>query len=90
MWQEWVKEEVPRGFLAGKLGGKKPLGKYRHRWEDNIKLDLQKWSAEGMDWIDLAQERDRFYKTRGNLLTSWRSVCFSGSTVDGFRYHSGY
>jgi hypothetical protein len=38
--------------------GKRPLGRPRHRWEDNIKMDLQKvgW---GMDGIDLAQDRDR-------------------------------
>jgi len=45
--------------LAGKPEGKKPLGRPRHRWKDNIKIDHQVVGCEGMDWIDLAQERDR-------------------------------
>ena len=46
--------------LVGKPEGKKPLGRCRHRWEDNIKMDLQKVGCGGMDWIDLAQDRDRW------------------------------
>jgi hypothetical protein len=44
--------------LVGKPQGKRPLGRPRHRWENNIKMALQEvgW---GMDWIDLAQDRDR-------------------------------
>jgi hypothetical protein len=38
-------------FLVGKPEGKKPLGRPRHRWEDNIKMDLQKVRCGGMDWI---------------------------------------
>jgi len=45
---------------VGKLGGKRPLGGTRRRWEDNIKTDLQEVGCEGMDWIDLAQDRDRW------------------------------
>jgi hypothetical protein len=37
---------------------KRPLGRPRHRWEDNIKMDLQDVEWGGMDWIDLAQDRD--------------------------------
>jgi len=44
--------------LVGKLEGKRPLGRPRLRWEDNIKMDLQEVGCEGMDWIDLAQNRD--------------------------------
>jgi len=40
--------------LVGKPEVKRPLGRPRHRWEDNIKMDLQKVGCEGMDWIDLA------------------------------------
>ena len=43
----------------GKPEGKIPLGKPRRRWEDNIKVDLQKVGCGGMDWIELAQDRDR-------------------------------
>jgi hypothetical protein len=40
--------------------GKRPHGRPRCRWEDNIKMDLQEVGCEGMDWIDLAQDRDRW------------------------------
>jgi len=40
--------------------GKRPLGRPRLRWEDNIKLDLQEVGCGCMDWIELAQDRDRW------------------------------
>jgi hypothetical protein len=40
--------------------GKRPLGRQRCRWEDNIKMDLQEVGCEGMDWIELAQDRNRW------------------------------
>jgi hypothetical protein len=43
--------------LVGKAEGKRPLGRPRHRWEDNIEMDLQKVGFEG-NWIELAQDRD--------------------------------
>jgi hypothetical protein len=46
-------------ILVGNTEGKRPLGRPRHRWEDNIKMDLQEVRWEGdIDWIDLAQNRD--------------------------------
>ena len=39
---------------------KRPLGRPRLRWEDNIKMDLQEVGCEGMNWIDLTQNRDRW------------------------------
>ena len=45
--------------LVGKPEGKRPLGRPRRRWEDNIKMDLEVGRACG-DWIELAQERDRW------------------------------
>ena len=45
--------------LVGKPEGKRPLGKPRLRWEDNIKMDIQEVGCRGMDWIELAQDRDR-------------------------------
>ena len=46
--------------LVGKPEGKRPLGRPRRRWEDNIKMDLQEVGCGGMDWIELAQDRDRW------------------------------
>jgi hypothetical protein len=46
--------------LVGKPEGKRPFGRPRHRWEDNIKMDLQEVGCGGMDWIELAQDRDRW------------------------------
>jgi len=46
--------------LLVKTEGKRPLGRPRRRWEDNIKMDLQEVGCGGMDWIDLAQDRDRW------------------------------
>jgi len=48
-------------FGGGGPKGKSPLGRCRHRWEDNIKLDLQKVGRRGMDWIDLAQNKERWW-----------------------------
>ena len=39
---------------------KRPLGKPKRRWEDNIKVDLQEVGCGGMDWIELAQDRDKW------------------------------
>ena len=44
--------------LGGKPMGKRPLGRPRHRWKDNIKVDLQEMVYEGKKWIELAQVRD--------------------------------
>ena len=68
--------------LVGKPEGKRPLGRPWCRWEDNIKMDLQAVGCEGMDWIELAQDRDRWWallnvvmnlrvpQNAGNFLTS--------------------
>jgi len=47
--------------LVGKPKGKRPFGRPRHRWEDNIKMDLQEVGCGGMDWIELAPDRDRWW-----------------------------
>ena len=46
--------------LVGKPEGKKPLGRPTHKREDNIKMELQEIGFGGMDWIELAQDRDRW------------------------------
>jgi len=62
-WVEHVARMVERrcayGVLVGKPEGKKPLGKPRRRWEGNITMDLEEVDCGAMDWIDLAQDRDR-------------------------------
>ena len=57
--------------LVGKLEGKRPLGRPRRRWEDNIKMDLEEVVRGCGDWMELAQDRDR-----------WRALV---STVMNFR-----
>jgi len=44
--------------LVGIPEGKRPLGRPRRRWEDNIKMDLQEVGSGGTDWIELAQDRE--------------------------------
>jgi len=44
---------------VGKPEGKRPPKRPRHRWEDNIEMDFEEVECEGMDWIDLAQDRYR-------------------------------
>ena len=46
--------------LVGKLEGRRPLGRPRRRWVNNIRVDLQEVGCEYMDWIGLAQDRDRW------------------------------
>jgi hypothetical protein len=52
-------------LLVGKPDGKRPLERPRRRWEGNIKMDLQEVGHEGMDWIELAQDRD-IWRVCGN------------------------
>ena len=53
-------ERVVYRVLVGKLEGKRPLGRPRCRWVDNIRMDLQEVGCGCMDWIGLAQVRDRW------------------------------
>jgi len=46
--------------LVGNAGGNRPLRRPRCRWEDNIKMNLRGVGCGGMDWIELAQDRDRW------------------------------
>jgi len=47
--------------LVGKHDGKKPLGRSRRRWDDNIKMDIQEVGYGGTDWIEMAQDRNRWH-----------------------------
>ena len=79
--------------LLGKPEGKRPLGRPRRRWVDNIRMDLQEVGYGYMDWIGLAQDRDRWRtlvsavmnllvpSNGGNFLTSCKPVSFSRRTL---------
>jgi len=56
-------ERVVYSVLAGKPKGRRPMGRPRRRWADNIRMDLQDVGCGYMDWIGLAQDRD-----------SWRTL----------------
>jgi hypothetical protein len=47
-------------ILVGTPEGKRPLGRPRRRWGDNIKMDLREIGWDGVDWIDMAQDRDQW------------------------------
>jgi hypothetical protein len=57
--------------LVGKPEGKRSMGRPRRRWEDNIRMDLQEVRCRGMDWIGLAQGRDR-WRTLVNAVMNLR------------------
>jgi len=57
--------------LVGKPEGKRPLGRPRRRWEDNIKMDLQEVDCGAMDWIELAQGKDRWRELVNAVMNLW-------------------
>ena len=59
MWRIWGRGEVHR-VLVGKPEGKRPLGRPRRRWEDNITMDLQEVGGSCGDWMELPQDKDRW------------------------------
>jgi hypothetical protein len=56
----WGRGEACTVFSVGKPEGKRPPWRPRRRWGDNIKMDLQEVGCGGMEWIELAQDRDRW------------------------------
>jgi len=58
MW--WGRGRGIYRILVGNSEVKRPLGRPRHRWKDNIKMDLSEVGCGGMDWIELSQDRDRW------------------------------
>jgi hypothetical protein len=88
MWEEIGMCSV----FVGKPERKRPLGRPRRRWKDNIKMDLQEVECGSMDWMGLAQDRDRWRalvntvmnlrvpQNAGNFLTSCKPVSFLRKT----------
>jgi hypothetical protein len=57
--------------LVGKAKGKRPLGKLKCRWEDGIKMDLRETGWGGVEWIHLAQDRDRWHALVNVVMSIW-------------------
>jgi len=57
--------------LVGKPEGKRPLGRPKPKWEDNIKVDLQEVGCGCMDWIEMAQVRDRWRTVVNSVMNLW-------------------
>jgi hypothetical protein len=51
--------------------GKRPLGRPRHRWEDNIKMDLRETGIDGVNWIQLAQDRVQWQAFGNTVMKLW-------------------
>jgi hypothetical protein len=60
-------------LLVGKLEGKRPLGGPRHRWVDNIRIDLGEIGWCGVGWVGLAQDRDKWRALVNVLMNFWVS-----------------
>jgi len=73
-------ERLYRG-LVGKSEGKRPLVRPRRGWEDNIKMDLQEVGCGGVDWIEMAQDRDR-WRALVNAVMNLRGYIKCGEFLD--------
>jgi hypothetical protein len=59
------------GVLVGRIEGKRPLGRLRHRWEDNIKMDLREIGIDKANWIRLGQDKVRWRAFVSTVTTLW-------------------
>ena len=59
------------GFWWGKPEGKSPIGRPRRRWEENIKMDLREVICRSTDWIELAEDRDRWRALVNAVMTEY-------------------
>jgi hypothetical protein len=66
----WEKKNAFR-ILVGNQEGKRPLRRLRRRWLDNIKMDLREIGWDGVDWIDMAQDRDQWRALVNTVLNFW-------------------
>jgi hypothetical protein len=60
-------------ILVGKPEGSRPLGRPRRRWVDNIKMTLREIGYDGIDWLDLAQDRDQWRALVHTVMNLWVS-----------------
>jgi hypothetical protein len=69
----WAGQETKNAYriLVEKPEGKIPLGRPRRRWEDNIRMDLREIGWGGMDWIDLAQDKDQWRGLVDTVVNVW-------------------
>jgi hypothetical protein len=58
-------------ILVGKPEGKRPFGRHKHRWEDNIRMDLRQIGWEGVDWIHLVQDREQWWALVNTVMNFW-------------------
>jgi hypothetical protein len=58
-------------ILVGRPDGTRLLGRSRRKWEDNIKMDLQEVGLGGIEWIDLAQDMDRWWAVVNVVMSLW-------------------
>jgi hypothetical protein len=70
-WSMHGDEEEAYTSSVGKPEGKRPLGSSRCRWEDNIRMDLREVGWGGMNWIDLAQDRDQWKALVNMVMNLW-------------------
>ena len=75
--------------LVGKPEGRRPLGRPRRRWEDNIRMDLREVGCGCVDWMELAQDRDR-WRALVSALTLRRlmSYIYGATILDVSRSHT--
>jgi len=72
--------------LLGKTKRKSPLGRLRYRWEDNIKMDLQEVGCGGMDWIELAHDRES-WRAFVNAIMNLRVLQNAGKSLTRYCVH---
>jgi hypothetical protein len=64
-------KEISHGVLVGRPERKRPLGRHMLNWDDNIKMDLKEVGWGDMDWIDVAQDRDRRRALVNAVMNIW-------------------
>ena len=71
MWSEWKEDRSAFKILTGTPVGKRPLGRPRRRWVDNIRMDLEEIGIKAGNWVDLVQDSD-YWKALVNAALNLR------------------